>query len=84
MDAWSTLLLNSTAPDGSDAWTHLLSQEGVIAGECTGLVLIDGLELDMEDRCVEIEIAEDTIYVVPDIEEFELEIETFEFDIEVC
>ena len=32
MDAWEQLISNSTAPGGSDAWTHLLNQEGYGVG----------------------------------------------------
>ena len=32
MTAWDLLIAYSTAPDGSDAWTHLNAQEGGGAG----------------------------------------------------
>ena len=32
-DAWERMLTYSSADEGSDAWTHLISQEGGGAGE---------------------------------------------------
>jgi len=38
VSAWNELLTNSIAPLGSDAWTHLMSQEGGGGGT----VVLDG------------------------------------------
>jgi hypothetical protein len=44
MTAWSELITNSTAPNGSTAWTHLISQEG--GGEGGDIVYVPCLESD--------------------------------------
>ncbi len=78
-DAWTILIGNSSLVSG-DAWEHLNAQQG---GSGIGLVLLDGLEVEMADDCFEIEID------LPDFEieigdDFSVEIEIEEFEVEVC
>ena len=46
MNAWQTLVANSTAPDGSSAWVHLQNQRSgtgdiIIGGEITANIEYD-------------------------------------------
>ena len=49
MDAWETLIDNSTlTPPGFDAWEHLNNQEGGGEGPGGTLILADGLRIGIE------------------------------------
>lgn len=63
MDAWETLLDNSTlASTGFDAWEHLNAQEG--GGEGVGSwVLVDGMALMVDNSPVEVELSGDSMSV---------------------
>ncbi len=83
MDAWEILTESSTLEDpGYDAWEHL-NNLGSGSGPCEGLTLIDGLEIEMEDRCVDVELELSEVDVIVE-DELEVEIEALEFEIEVC
>ena len=71
MDAWGQLVSGATIESG-DAWALLQAQGG---GELTHIVLADGLEvdIDMEDMVVSVEADQD----------FTVEVETQEFEIEL-
>lgn len=52
LDAWQILVGNSTAPAGSDAWTHLNNQQGggvvegdIIVSELISVDIQDGVEM---------------------------------------
>lgn len=53
MDAWETLLFNSSIPSG-DAWDHLNAQEG--GGTQTYVVLANGVDVDVVTPSVEITV----------------------------
>lgn len=81
-DAWETLLDNSTLiPPGFDAWTHLNAQGGGIG---VGVVLMDGLELEMDDACVDVELELEDAILNDDSVEFDVELELSEYDVEIC
>ena len=71
MDAWETLTAGSTITSG-DAWEHLQAQEG---GGGTYVILADGLEVDIDMEDV-------VVFVEPD-QDFIIEVETQEFEIEL-
>lgn len=78
-DAWTILKENSSLESG-DAWEHLNNQE---TGVGIGLVLLDGLEIEMSDCCfdVEIQLAEMDVEIE---NELTVEIEPTEYTAEVC
>lgn len=84
-DLWGLVLDSSDLPDApeNDLWNHL-NNLGSGSGIGLGVVLLDGLDIEMEDRCVDIELELSSVDVMIDTEEIEVDIETVEFDIEVC
>jgi len=77
-DAWTILIGNSSLVSG-DAWEHLNAQQG---GSGIGLVLLDGLEVEMVDDCFDVEL--DLAPVDVEIDEgLVVEIETEEYIVEV-
>jgi len=80
MDAWDTLLSKSTIQSG-DAWEHLLAQGGG-TGPGGSLVLLDGLtlEMNMMEYELNIEVPE---YIIEIEDEFDIELETTEFELEI-
>ncbi len=84
-DAWDTLFGNSSLGAGHDAWEHLNAQEGGSEwGPGDGVVLTDGLEIEMNCSRFEIEIESSEMLVEVDVAEYEIEIETNSLEIEVC
>lgn len=82
MDAWETLLDKTTlTPPGFDAWEHLNAQGG---GTGVGVVLFDGLVIEMDDRCVDVELDMTSSDVEVGPVGLDVEIETTEYEIEVC
>ena len=71
MDAWEILTAGSTVTSG-DAWEHLQAQGG---GGGTYVILADGLEVDIDMEDV-------VVFVEPD-QDFIIEVETQEFEIEL-
>lgn len=71
MDAWEQLVSGSTLELGN-AWDLLLSQGG---GDLTYIVLADGLEVDID--------MEDVVVFVEPEQDFIVEVETQEFEIEL-
>ena len=71
MDAWETLTAGSTITSG-DAWEHLQAQGG---GGGTYVILADGLEVDID--------MEDVVVFVEPEQDFIVEVETQEFEIEL-
>ena len=71
MDAWETLTADSTITSG-DAWEHLQAQGG---GGGTYVILADGLEVDID--------MEDVVVFVEPEQDFIVEVETQEFEIEL-
>ena len=84
MTFWELITESSTLPEESDLWDHLPNLGEGSAGPCEGVVLLNGLEIEMEDRCVDVEVESSEIDVILDTNDTEVEIETLEFDIEVC
>ena len=72
MDAWETLTAGSTITSG-DAWEHLQAQGG--GGSGTYVILADGLEVDID--------MEDVVVFVEPEQDFIVEVETQEFEIEL-
>ena len=80
MDAWETLIDNSTlTPPGFDAWEHLNAQGGSGPG---GYILVDTVEVELMapvdveilNDAVDLEIVDDTIEVDVDTVDIEVEI----------
>ena len=75
------VLNQSTLPTGNIVRDHI--NNPLTGGPGSGLVLSDGLEVEMVDDCFEVEID------LPDFEieigdDFSVEIEIEEFEVEVC
>ncbi len=85
MDAWELLRDSSTlVGDGYDAWEHLNNLgSGGGGGPCEGLTLLDGMEIEMEDRCVDVELELSGVDVIIE-DELEVEVEILEFEVEIC
>ena len=94
MDAWTQLLEKSTAVPGSDAWTHLLAQEGGGVGgfldatitldqeDPTGVTIDFGtLNILVEDEAISVLVAEDAISVSVSDEDVTVEVGTDDEDI---
>lgn len=79
-NAWERLKANSSLEAGT-AWEHLNAQQGGI-GPGGSLVLLDGLDVEVDDMDVYVEISSDAIEVFID-EDLIIEIENQEFDVEV-
>lgn len=71
MDAWEQLVSGSTQESGS-AWDLLLAQGG---GDLTYIVLADGLEVDID--------MEDVVVFVEPEQDFIVEVETQEIEVEL-
>lgn len=80
-DAWETLLDNSTlTPPGFDAWEHLNNQSGI---SWDG-ILRDGLDVEVGMSCFDVEITVDLEVLVDTQPEYEVEIDTNEYEVEIC
>ena len=77
--AWEILTGNSTLPSGT-AWEHLNNQQG---GSGVGVVLLDGLEVEMEERHVDVEVDLSALDVEVETQELDVEIETNEYEVEI-
>lgn len=60
MTAWDTLITNSTAPNGSNAWEHLHSQQG------GGIIFMDGFNVSVQDSSLSVVVTEPGITAVID------------------
>ena len=69
---WELIREHSTAPEGSTFWEHLQAQGG---GGGTYVILADGLEVDID--------MEDVVVFVEPEQDFIVEVETQEFEIEL-
>jgi hypothetical protein len=77
--AWEQLLLKSSLPSGT-AWEHLIS-----AGGSGGtLWLVDGLEVKMDNTCIEAVVDMDDIEVTVDDNNIEVEIDLDDIKVEIC
>jgi len=77
--AWEVLITNSTIPSGT-AWEHLNNQGG--AG--TGFYLIDGLEVLMDNDCIEAEVDLELLTVEVDSDNIEVEVDLDDIEVEIC
>ncbi len=79
---WELVTASSTLPEQNDFWDHL-NNLGSGIGECSGIVLYDGLEIEME--CTE-KIAElDLSHLEVEVEfVVEVELDSTEYEVEVC
>ncbi len=83
MDAWETLLDNSTlTPPGFDAWEHLNAQGG--DGPGGTIVLADGLDLEIDTMEFDVELDLTEYIIEVETNEFDVELETTDLEIEVC
>ena len=80
MDAWETLISNSTITSG-DAWDHLLAQGG--GGTGTYIILADGLEVEMATNDVEVIVDQSAIDVAIDQAEITVEIDQAPLEVEI-
>lgn len=78
--AWEILTGNSTSPPGHTAWEYLNTQEG--GG--TGVILSDGLEIEMEECEFDFELSTAPYELSLDEKEFIVEIDDEEYELEVC
>lgn len=74
----ASILLGASTLDTGTPWDHLNNLEA-----CTGLILTNGLEVEMEDSCVDLLIDLSGVDVMID-DDIEVDVETLEFVIEVC
>ena len=83
-DVWELIVDSSTLPDVSenDLWDHLNNLGA--GGPGTGVVLLDGLEIEMDNRCLEVQVDLEADKITDDALEFEVFIEDFDYDIEIC
>lgn len=79
---WGILVEGSLIVEGPTvtSWDHLNAQ----GGGGTGIILYDGLEVEIDMACYELEIDVPLFEIEIDETEFELEIETQEFELEIC
>jgi len=82
MDAWETLISNSTISPDHDAWQHLNAQGGG-GGPPIYCILQEGIELSLETICYELEIEFEEFQVDID-QELEITIDFPEYELEVC
>ncbi len=76
------ILAQSTLPTGNLVRDHLNNPAELGDGEF--IVLSDGLELEMDNACMDIEVDLSTVDIEIENNEVEVEIESAEYDIEVC
>ena len=81
MDAWETLVAQSSAPDpGSDAWIHL---QNITGGGITGIAYIEQLGVELMTDTIEIEVDDPSIEVEVLSDSTELEVQTDIIELEV-
>ncbi len=79
---WDMLVEHSSVDElTNDAYTHLENQLGGGVGH---YVLYDGLEIMMEDSCVDVELNLSPVDVELSNTEFDVEIDIPEYEVEVC
>lgn len=80
MDAWETLILQSNAPLGSDAWTYL---QNIVGGGIIGTAYIEQLGVELMTDTIEVEVNDSSIEVevVSDSTELEVQTETIELEV---
>lgn len=81
MDAWETLVALSSAPSGSDAWTHLNNITGGGPGGTTYIEQL-GVELMASDIEIEVNDASMELEVSSDSTELEVQSDTIELEVE--
>lgn len=54
------------------------------SGSYSGVVLLDGLELEMEECQFDYELDSSPVDLEVDSEEYDIEVETLQFELEVC
>lgn len=74
----------STLTAGETVRDHIQNPCECGGGGAESVVLLDGLEILMDDRCLEVEIDLGSDALEDDALELEVLIEDFDFDIEVC
>jgi hypothetical protein len=80
-DAWTILKTNSTL-DSGDAWEHLNNQSGE-SGPGGSLVLIDGLDLEVDMSAYDVEIMEAGFDVDVESDDVDIEIQNNQYEIEI-
>lgn len=79
MDAWETLLVNSTLSSG-DAWEHLNAQEG--GGTSTYTILSDGLDVNMATNDSTVELDSTSFNVDVDVSDIIIDVDQSPIEVE--
>jgi hypothetical protein len=77
--AWEQLILKSSIPSGT-AWEHLISA----GGNGGPLWLVDGLEVEMDNTCIEAEVDLELLTVEVDSDGIDVEVDLDEIEVEIC
>ena len=77
-------ILSQSSLDAGNTVSDHINNPADIGGGGTGVVLLDGLELFMDDRCLDVEVDLGDETLDGDNLELEVTIEDFDFDIEIC
>lgn len=92
-DAWEVLVSNSVAPPGSDAWTHLLNQQGGGGGGDTylsGCIDVDvgapaeDLSFSVVDDYLDISVAGESLDIEMEDEQVGTSEDGFDIDHGTC
>lgn len=78
------ILAQSTLDTGNPVRDHIENPCECGGGGGTRVVLLDGLEIEMDDRCVEVQVDLGTDELEDDALELEVFVEDFDYDIEIC
>lgn len=81
MDAWEILIALSSAPVGSDAWTHLNNITG--GGGPSSVIYIEQLGVELMANIIEVEVNNASIEVEVPSDSTELEVQTDTIELEV-
>ena len=79
MDAWETLLVNSTLSSG-DAWEQLNAQEG--GGTSTYTILSDGLDVNMATNDSTVELDSTSFNVDVDVSDIIIDVDQSPIEVE--
>jgi len=77
--AWEKLKLKSSLPSGT-AWEHLSSP----GGSGGPMWLVEGLEVEMDNTCIEAEVDLETLELQVDDNNIDVEVDLDEIEVEIC
>jgi len=75
------VLLDASSLTSGTPWQLLNS---IDIGPYESIALMDGLEIAMEDRCVDVELELEPLVIEIDTEEIGVQVETPEYTLEIC